>query len=148
VAAFDDIWLIVDFTAPSTDPTFVAVLGAAARSVRQIQPGEERVDPFSASLIASRLVDDFDHVSALLRNQGPAGEDAVAGLLRSKDGPTRLKAMELLKDIATERSLPALRRAAKDADPVIAGMAQEIVQRLRPGDDLPPATSPFSTPRR
>jgi hypothetical protein len=138
IGPFDDVWLIVDFTALPGDPNFAAVLGAAARTVRQIEPGEERSDPFAANLIAAHLVDDYDHVAPLLRSQGSAAEDALAGLLlKSKDGPTRMKALELLKEIATERSLPALRRAARDADPAIAGLAKEVVERIHPGEPLP-----------
>lgn len=143
IGPFDDVWLIVDFAVPAGDPNFAAVLGAAARSVRQIEPGEERSDPFAANLIAPRLAEDFEDVAALLRSRGKAAEDALVGLLQSKDGPTRMRALELLKDIATERSLPALRRAAKDPDPIAAGLAQEAVQRLQPAEaSQTPGTAP------
>ena len=133
IAPFDADWLFVEFMAPNHSE-YARVLRAAACTVRLAEPGEQRVDPFGPGQIAPRLVEDYHTIAAFLRAQGPAGEDAVAGLLQAKDRALRESAITLLMEIATERSLPAIRRAATDADPIVVEHARTVLLRLQPGD--------------
>jgi HEAT repeat protein len=112
-------------------------MAAAAGTLRLTETGEQRADPLAAKVLAPRLAEDYEHVAPVLRNQGAAAEEAVLALLKSKDSQVRQAALRLLKDIATEKSVPALRRVAAESEPVVADLAREVLQRFQPPDVAP-----------
>jgi hypothetical protein len=134
-------WLILSVT-PSGDAKFAKVVDAAARTIREVDPGEAPADPFAPNRIARRLVDDFEHAAAILENEGDAAEDAVAGLLSSEDRNTRQLALTYLKKHATERSADSLRHVALDPDSGIADLAKAGLSRIQSNAATQPADAP------
>jgi HEAT repeat protein len=137
-----DRWVIIEVH-PGGDPVFARIVNAAARTLRQIEPGEAKNSPFSPALTALRLADDYEHASAILRHQGAAAEEAVDKLLTSSDNPLRQQALTYLKDNGTSRSLQALGRAALDPDPAIADLAKKALAQVQAA---PPASQPTEGP--
>jgi HEAT repeat protein len=61
---------------------------------------------------------------------GPTAEDAVLKIFAQRDADCRRAACRVLKEIGTQRSLPALTAAAKDADGITVMLAKEAIQTI------------------
>jgi HEAT repeat protein len=77
--------------------------------------------------------------NALIR-MGSSAEPAVLALLSSEDPTTRKRAAEVLANIGTSASLPALQRAAKDKDFFAKVAADRALNAIK-------ARPPEATPR-
>ncbi|HET6246670.1 MAG TPA: MJ0042-type zinc finger domain-containing protein [Tepidisphaeraceae bacterium] len=142
-----DKWIVIQVH-PAADPFYAKVVNAAARTIREIDPGESLSDPLSPVFIAPRLMDDYDRAAAILKKAGPAGEDAVDGLLSSEDPATRQTALKYLAENATIRSAQALRKATLSSDLGTADMARNVIAHIQsvaatqPADATAPTTAP------
>jgi uncharacterized Tic20 family protein len=62
---------------------------------------------------------------------GPQAEDEVATLLSDRVFATRQSACNIMKDIGTKKSLPALESAAKDRVPAVSKAAQDAIAAIK-----------------
>jgi S1-C subfamily serine protease/HEAT repeat protein len=88
-------------------------------------------DPRAAEAVAARLPTDALPAVEVLKAMGPGAEKAVIPFLDEKyAGPTRFWAMNILKDIGTGESLPAL-KAIQGPDTLHAkGVIEAVGERL------------------
>lgn len=85
----------------------------------------------AAAAVADRIAEPFDRGSArrALRQMGGIAEDAVLKLLRHEDKRVRSAALEILADVGTARSLPAVRDLVDD--PFAVGVqARQTVEAI------------------
>lgn len=143
LSPIDDGWLVIRFTLPPTSDPVVKILDAAARTVRKAEPGEKPSDPFGARFIASHLADDFDEVAPMIRKQGSAAEAGLAMQLTSADPVLRRRALELLMEVGTSKSLAAVQKLTNDPDPAVAGLARDVARHLSADNaTAPPPANP------
>jgi hypothetical protein len=129
-ATDDNKWLTIRMSLPH-DPGLAKVIDASARTIRKADAGEARSDPFAAKLIAPRIMENFDRVSALLIAQGSAAEGPVADLLASDNPLIRQHALEILRKIGTAKSLPALKQAMLDHNGTNSELARQDVAAIQ-----------------
>jgi hypothetical protein len=65
-----------------------------------------------------------------LRAMGPMAEDGLLAGLSEQDVAIRLHAAEVLKDVGTPKSRPALRKLAMSNDPAVAPTAREALKAI------------------
>ncbi|HEX6983908.1 MAG TPA: HEAT repeat domain-containing protein, partial [Planctomycetaceae bacterium] len=82
--------------------------------------------------IAERLENGFDRpkAAAALRAFGPAAAEATAKQLENKEWVVRMEAAQVLKDIGTQETLPALKKATRDENGLVKTRAQEAVKAI------------------
>lgn len=131
VAPVGPDWLVIRLVLPAAPPALPKVMEAAARTVRLADPSEAKINPFTPAQLASQLGDHYEEASRMLRERGPAAEDAVTAQLGNPDRLVRQRAAELLSDIGTAKSLPALQEAAKDPDGTVAAMARAAILKIQ-----------------
>jgi HEAT repeat protein len=127
-------WLLIQLLSTDGDATVIATFDAAVRTIRRLRAGELIGDPFTPSQIARRLVDDPDRAIPLLKQAGPAAEDAVLEVLKSDNRRAKAGAIEVLRAIGTDKSLPAIREIAAGSDTQLSGPAREVLRRLAPNE--------------
>jgi S1-C subfamily serine protease/HEAT repeat protein len=90
-------------------------------------------DPLAMAAIAEGLANFFDRQEAgrILRTIGPSAEKAVADRLTSKDLGERIEAIEILKTIATEQSIPALETAARSDVTQLGKNVDQAIETIR-----------------
>jgi hypothetical protein len=76
-------------------------------------------------LVADRK--DQYHAANALKTMGAEAEEAVLKLMAHEKAEVRRDAVQILKVIATKKSVPALEKAASDADPLTARFAKEAL---------------------
>jgi HEAT repeat protein len=94
--------------------------------------GELKYEP-AIPAIVDRLREDSEAATQALLKYGPAAEVATAGKLQDGEPKFRLQALEILKEIATPLSLPAIKAAARDPDMSVALAAREVWRKIEPG---------------
>jgi hypothetical protein len=82
-----------------------------------------------AKLVADRK--DAHHACISLKALGAGAEDAVLKLVTHEKAEVRRDAVQILKVIATKQSVPALEKAASDADPLTARFAKEALKTAK-----------------
>jgi serine/threonine protein kinase len=93
---------------------------------------EKLKDARAAEAVACRLpeLSDRGKASQVLQGMGPKAAGAVAKYLTHQDLWTRYEACKILKTIGTKGQIPALQKAAKDENPLVAGAAKEAIQTI------------------
>jgi hypothetical protein len=87
--------------------------------------------PAAAQALADQLgKSQHDAVAAELRGFGKDAEKPLLARIKSDDPRVRKQVCELLGDIGTAESLPALREAADDADPGVRDAAAAALEKL------------------
>lgn len=129
-ALVDQRWLVAEI-APGTAADALTAFDAAIKTFRRRLPDEARSDPFAPEKLVLRLEDAPVQSAALLRRAGPAGEEALIGVLNANDSRMQ-RALSILSDTATARSLPAMRKLAESSDRAIAQTSRNILRRLAP----------------
>lgn len=84
-----------------------------------------------AKLVADRK--DQHHASNALKALGAEAEEAVLKLVTHEKAEVRRDVVQILKVIATKKSVPALEKAASDADALTARFAKEALQTAKGG---------------
>jgi HEAT repeat protein len=136
VARTGDGWLVAEAVAPSNEPAALERLEASIRTIRPRPEGDPKADPFAPELLASRLAEDPERIAQLLRARGKEAEAAVLPLLKSAEPRAARAAAQVLGDIGSEKSLPALQEAARANDTLLANAARDAIKKLKPADDV------------
>ena len=114
-------------------PQLAKLLEDEAPPVRQtvMRVLKDLKDPRVAEAVAARLPTDTFRAADVLKAMGPAAEKAILPYLADKyAGPTRFWVFNVLKDIGTAASLPAL-EAVQGGDRVhVSGVIQAVRERL------------------
>ena len=89
---------------------------------------ERAIEPLAAG-----LEDFFDQGPAkeALKAFGPGAEKAVAQRLNHKDQQVRTRACEVLQEIGTRASIPALEKAVASNDFFVSPKAKEAIQAIQ-----------------
>jgi hypothetical protein len=103
----------------------------AAHTLRKAA-NEPHADPFSPAALVERLADDSTQAVLLLRRQDPAAEEALDAGLSSLDRQIRSQCAELLRTVATAKSVPALRRAVSSEDREVSEATRATLRRVAP----------------
>jgi HEAT repeat protein len=105
----------------------ISVRDAAMEALAGID--DERVGP----ALAERLTQTTTRRSAgdLLRQMGPRAQRAVAPYLRHEDRAVRREALDVLEQVATEESVPALTEVLGGDDSLTRSRALDILARLQ-----------------
>jgi HEAT repeat protein len=130
---------VVELDAPNAGPmltTYVADAELDLRTLAMQHLAELKYAP-AAEPIAERLREDSIIAAAALTKIGPPAEPAVAAKIKDGDPQIRLVALSILKEIATQESLPVIKAAARDPDFAVAMAARDVWRKLEP-DALPP----------
>jgi dienelactone hydrolase/HEAT repeat protein/ribosomal protein S27E len=127
-AADDENWISVQISGDEQSAA-MALLHAAVRTIRK---SEAYLDPYAPAAVAPRLADDPEHAAALLRQAGPAAETAVDAQLKNPSPAVRKLAAQILTDIGTPVSLPALGEAARDKILDVALAARAAWRKIDP----------------
>jgi HEAT repeat protein len=69
--------------------------------------------------------------AACLKAMGPAAEDAVLPYLKHADHWVRMEAANVLGDVGTDKSLPALRELSESRDGLAPGAAKQAMEAIR-----------------
>jgi HEAT repeat protein len=129
----DGKWLVASIWA-SSDGEALSAMENAVKTLRKRSPGEARADPFAPQRLLARLADDPQQAAALLRKSGASLEDLLIEAVESKDRRVSDEAAKLLAEVATEKSLPVLRKLAASTDREQSAAARAALQRLRPAE--------------
>jgi HEAT repeat protein len=124
-------WVVATLQPGSETDTLVA-MESAVKTIRKRDPGEARSDPFDPQRLVPRLADDPQQAAALLKRSGGDLEELLLPAVESKDARLSAEAAKLLAGVATEKSLPALRKLMSSSDREVAAAARASLQRLRP----------------
>jgi hypothetical protein len=129
--------------APGRDPAVRAVvadkLANLAVSNSPFGPGEAvaALEVWATPKEVPALIQCFrkgirrDRAARALRTVGPAAEKAVLELVTDQDVGVRMDAVEILKDIGTEQSLPTLQRLAAGNDIFTKRHARDAVAAIK-----------------
>jgi len=132
VALSNNQWLVVTLRSPPNEGRLFGEMQAAAGSIRLAAAGEPHIDPFSPAALVSRLGEEPQEASVLLRRQGASAEAALDEALKNPEPRIAAGAATLLGELATQRSLPALREAAASNDQQVSRPARAALRRLSP----------------
>lgn len=78
-----------------------------------------------------RLWPDEYHVTAALKQMGPAAEPAVLKQLSGDDERLRSEACQVLEEIGTKRSIPALEKVQKDSNAIVKLFAKNALKAIQ-----------------
>jgi hypothetical protein len=132
-AALDDgNWFVIEAKSPQPHAQTAELMESGALTVRRAGANEPKADPFAPERIAPRLADDADDAKAILRRHGAAAETAVAAQMKSENVWVRRAATELMGEIATAKSVPALQEAAQSTDGDVAKFARAALGKIAP----------------
>ena len=117
---------------PETVPALIGALTDGDSFVQQkaMETLAKLKDPRAAGPLAACLKADRHHAADCLKRFGPGAEEAVLPYLEDADGWVRLEAANVLREIGTARSLPALRQAAAGHDGLLPGAAKQAVAAI------------------
>ncbi|MBN1908281.1 MAG: hypothetical protein JW818_00955 [Pirellulales bacterium] len=93
----------------------------------------ELKDPAVVPTVMAQLGNPMEHKEAAecLRQIGPAAEDEVLKWVPSPDPVVCLKAIAVLSELGTEKSLPMLRKASARGNPTIKQAAMNAINQIR-----------------
>lgn len=127
----DGAWIVIDALASAANGVSLEVLEAAVRTIRLRPEGNPKQDPFDASTLVTRLSENPERVTQLLREKGAAAEDALLPLLTDASAPDRT-VITALGEVGTAKSLPALQTAARSSDAALAAAARAAIKKIQP----------------
>ena len=129
IALDDGSWATV--TAQAGDSGAMAAVAAAARSLRYA-PAETQVNPLTVNVLADHLGDDDESAATLLRRVGPPAEPAVIEKLHDRNVRVRRRAIAVLGDIGSQKSILALADVVRSNDTFCADAAKASMRKLAP----------------
>jgi formylglycine-generating enzyme required for sulfatase activity len=90
-------------------------------------------DERAAEAVARRLSNNFDRgkASDTLKGMGPMAEAVVLKRLGSEIKEVRIECFKILRDIGTEKCIPAVEQATRDRDPDVAKEARLTLAEVR-----------------
>jgi HEAT repeat protein len=98
--------------------------------------GEMKYEP-AFDAIANRLREDPEAAAKALAKFGEPAERLASGKLEEGDPQVRVGALRLLKELQDQKSLVAVKKAARDPDRAVALAAREAWRRIAPQELTP-----------
>jgi HEAT repeat protein/predicted RNA-binding Zn ribbon-like protein len=123
-------WVVITCSAEQSDAQTLSTLEDSAWSVHQARSDEPRVDPFNVDSLVARITE--ERAAEAIRRMGSAAEPALLKHIDDSDGETRAKVIELLGDIGTSKSVPALLVIAKGNHYRFTDLARASLRKLAP----------------
>jgi S1-C subfamily serine protease len=88
-------------------------------------------DERAAEAVASAYGGNRIQARQALKQLGPVAEPAVLKLLEDKEWSIRMDACDILGEIGTEKSVPALEKAANDENALVKMRAEDALKKIR-----------------
>lgn len=132
VAADGDQWLVIRGQTRDDDSQSMDLFDMAARTLRLRPAGQPVNDPFAPERVVSRIAEDPESVSAILRKNPAAAEPLVIDLLSNPDARTRRAAAEILPVVVSEKSLAKIEPLASHSDETVANAVRGVLKRMKP----------------
>lgn len=128
-----DAFIVISISGSQEDAQASAMLESAARSLRPSRPEDPDAPAFSPKQVAGCLMYDGERAESLLRSMGPSAEDAVIAQLKNPNGQVVERAISVLKQIGSDKSLEPLRAVAISDNRQLAESAKGAIHQLSPG---------------
>ena len=132
VAADGKQWLVADIEASGNDPSAMALFEASVRSMRLAREGEPSADPYTAESVAACLTDEENAASQMLVSLGSKAEPAILEYLKGARSLDQEKAIRVLAQIGTDKSVAELRRLMRERGFGVGDAARAALRKIAP----------------